>query len=385
MTGIHRTRRLLSVAVCLVACSQPSSSRTQYVLPVPTGSYAVGTSFGVLVDSTRTLRGRTQHRPITIQAWYPARSASADRADYLLEAGLPEMLIASQYMNLTPEVIAAWPEVQTHAELNASVDASAGRLPILMLSHGFGVARANYTAIAQDLASYGYLVVSIDHPYLGVMVLEDGTGISSTDPEAESLPREKVGEVAADIRFVLDATLNGLGPFVQFMAHVDPDRVGVLGHSLGGAAALEVCLTDHRFDGCADLDGSVFGVVEQEGVPHPFLVILNEPVPKVGEEMRLQRRQEWVDVSGRQPTTAFLATVSGTMHLSFSDLPFLVPDSVMAKNGAVIESGRGHEIMTRLLRAYFAYRLTGGSATQIEAVAADYDEVSLEVLLTPGM
>jgi predicted dienelactone hydrolase len=384
MTIIRRTGGLLLVAVCLAAWSEIRSSQAQFTLPLPTGPYAVGTAVGVLIDSTRNLSDRIQHRPLTVQAWYPARSSSADRADYLLEGALLETLTARQYMNLQPKVLTAWRDVQTHAALDESIDTIAGRLPVLLLSHGFGVIRANYTALAQDLASHGYLVVSIDHPHLGVMVLEDGTIVSSSDPEAESPPAEKVAQVAGDMRFVLDATLQGSGPFALFADYIDPDRVGALGHTLGGTAALEVCLTDRRFDGCADLDGSAFGIVEQEGVAQPFLVLLNEPVPRVGEEMRLQRRQEWVEVSARQPTTAFLATVAGTMHLSFTDLPFLVPDSVMAKNGAVIDPELMHEITSRLLRAYFASRFGEGSDAAIEAAADDYDEVSLEVLRNPG-
>jgi predicted dienelactone hydrolase len=208
------------------------------------------------------------------------------------------------------------------------------------------MSRANYTAIIEDLASHGYIVAAIDHPYSGLTVLPDSRVLSFTPdpggPSPEAATR-RVEAMAQHASFVIDALLDKKSNAGRFAGHIDPQRVGMLGHSIGGAASLEACRAHSRLKACADLDGDAWGRAESEGVGRPFLVLLNEPAeshrPPVA--MREQRDKGWADLIAKKKSAAFVVKVGSTTHYSFSDLPFIVPEALMKKNGASSHPSEG--------------------------------------------
>jgi predicted dienelactone hydrolase len=105
-------------------------------------------------------------------------------------------------------------------------------------------------------------MAAIDHPYVGLTVLPEGRVLSFTPetggPSPDAAAR-RVEAMAQDALFVLDALLDRKSEAGQFARHIDSNRVGMLGQSIGGAAALESCRVSTRFKACADLDGDVWG------------------------------------------------------------------------------------------------------------------------------
>ena len=97
-----------------------------------------------------------------------------------------------------------------------------GRFPLILLSHGDGGHRLSHHDLATYLARHGYIVVAVTHP-----------GDSDRDPTAWRTDRVLVGR-EYDLRVALDAVLAD----PVFGAHVDRDRIGVAGFSLGGYSAL---------------------------------------------------------------------------------------------------------------------------------------------------
>ncbi|HXP76852.1 MAG TPA: dienelactone hydrolase family protein [Stellaceae bacterium] len=97
-----------------------------------------------------------------------------------------------------------------------------GRFPLILLSHGDGGHRLSHHDLATYLARHGYVVVAVTHP-----------GDSDRDPTAWRTDRVLVGR-EYDLRAALDAVLAD----PVFGAHVDRDRIGVAGFSLGGYTAL---------------------------------------------------------------------------------------------------------------------------------------------------
>lgn len=192
----------------------------------------------------------------------------------------------------------------------------------------------------------------------------------------------RVDELAGDASFVLDALLDPARELGALAGRIEASQVGILGHSLGGAAALEAGRIDVRFRASADMDGHPFGTARERGLARPYLVLLNQPEKskRPPPEMGRERHSVWETLAEKQRSPVYLTTIENTNHFTFSDAPFLVPAARMARSGAVLAPERGREILSRLLRAYFAERFGLAAAESLEDAAKAYPEVTFEIL-----
>jgi acetyl esterase/lipase len=81
-----------------------------------------------------------------------------------------------------------------------------------------------------------------------------------------------VAGLAADVRFVLDE-LTGATPPSPAAELIDPARIAMAGHSIGGAAAIAAMLADSRIQAGLDMDGSTIAPIPDEGLSRPFLLL----------------------------------------------------------------------------------------------------------------
>src|SRR5579862_3251530 len=185
--------RRLSCAVLLVsmlatsrrpARAQPPHDTVQ-ALPTPAGPYHLGTAVAYLVDSTRTASPFARGRPIVLQLWYPATvTTRVDAATpYLVEPGLLPALLAAPYYALDTVTLRRWGIETTHSTRDAAV--TPGHYPLIVFSVGLGVIRANYTSLAEELASHGAVVAIVESPLQGLFVLTDGTIVTDTTASLE--------------------------------------------------------------------------------------------------------------------------------------------------------------------------------------------------------
>ena len=131
------------------------------------------------------------------------------------------------------------------------------------------------SAQAADLASHGYVVVGVDVPGETLAVdLGDGA-LVPLSPALADPSYESVALRSRDLRFVLSrlGSLQGAG-------RLDLNRIGVFGHSRGGATAADAMLIDRRIGAGVNLDGGMWGPVVKRGLDRPFGVLLgNEAGP----------------------------------------------------------------------------------------------------------
>ncbi|CAO2650042.1 Nn.00g013340.m01.CDS01 [Neocucurbitaria sp. VM-36] len=128
--------------------------------------------------------------------------------------------------------------------------------PIALFSPGLNTTRLFYSAMAQEVASHGFTVFTIDHPYdTDVVVFPDGDVIfggrviKPGDANGSTASVEHALEVRAqDASFVLDT----LGIHEQAV---------MFGQSFGGAATATAMLKDKRFRAGINIDGNMFGPV----------------------------------------------------------------------------------------------------------------------------
>jgi predicted dienelactone hydrolase len=182
-------------------------------------------------------------------------------------------------------------KVHAHSARNSDVSPQQRSYPVVIMRAGASAGVMNYTTLAEDLASHGYVVVGFDAPYRnGVVVFPDGRVMRETPENNPELCAERKGEErarcinkllaawTADIAFVLDRLerLNTSDASDKFMGRLDMTRVGVFGDSFGGAQAAQFCHDDSRCKAGIDIDGRPFGSVIREGIYRPFMFLLSD-------------------------------------------------------------------------------------------------------------
>ena len=88
--------------------------------------------------------------------------------------------------------------IDTHAAEPAPI-LKDKRWPIVIFSHGYGATRSSYSSLAAGLASRGYVVVTLDHPYeSAVTELADGSIVAdANDFPASGTQAERDAYMAA--------------------------------------------------------------------------------------------------------------------------------------------------------------------------------------------
>ena len=310
------------------------------LFPEPTGQYNVGTTSYNFVDPEREeiyTEDENDHREITARVWYP----SQDVTDAAPEAYLnPELTsaIASELEIPNEDLLGVTQFLTTNSVPDAPLAEDQSEYPVLVFSHGFGGLPEFNTIKAEELASQGYVVVGINHTYDSIAsVLADGETVPQSpvfDVENQSEILELLGESvdirAEDAQFVLDELTKidaGDDPDELFSGHLDLEKVGIFGYSLGGATAAQVLAEDHRFQAGINLDGGLFGDAANASLDQPFMILNNEAfgqgTSSSPEEKQFnQLQQSFVE---NLQNDGYEVTILGTEHSSFNDLPFLLP------------------------------------------------------------
>ncbi|MBB4951382.1 dienelactone hydrolase [Kitasatospora gansuensis] len=339
-------------------------------LPAPTGRRPVGTVDLHLVDPDRDDPFAPDRRPreLMVQLWYPALSAAGHRrARYAsalvaadLEAGLP----------LTPGTVSA---VRPHARIGAP--AVPGALPLLLLGHGRQGGRGNCTALAEELASYGYLVAAPDHTYDAALVeFPDGRVVRGVlpdePPDWDVQERLEIAARVGDLRFLATVLTHRHGSWPVG----DPGRIGVLGHSMGGSAAAEVLRVDPRFRAALGLDAAFFGsAVPDLGLDRPYLLLT-----------ALEDHDTWRRWRDHQRGWARQLRARGSGHLTYTDLPHFAaegglpaswPADWYAELLGTIAPARSTGIIRTYTRAFFDRFLLGRPSPLLDSASQRFPEV----------
>ncbi|MFD9291784.1 alpha/beta hydrolase family protein [Streptomyces sp. NPDC060030] len=302
-----------------------STADVPLALPRPTGPYAVGTETLHLTDHERAdpWVPAAGDRELMVTVHHPARPGGAGVSAPYMSLEEAETLLSS--IGLGDDAPAAVSSTGTHARTGAG--AAPGRFPLVLLSPGFGNPRATLTSLAEDLASRGYVVASVDHAYEskgtafpGGRILPCAAchAVDAAPDEASS--REVLRAVstgrAADLSFVLDR-LTGPRPSWKNARMIDPRRVAVAGHSIGGSAAASAMSADPRFDAGINMDGTFFGAIPTTGLgDRPFMMLGNAshtPGSDTSWDEGWQRLDGWKR----------WLSVQGSGHSSFTDVPVL--------------------------------------------------------------
>jgi pimeloyl-ACP methyl ester carboxylesterase len=355
-------------------------------LPEASGPLKVGTFSMMLTDISRKelySEDANEKRSIMIQVWYPADLLPGDTAaPWMDRADLIGPAI-SRFLNLPGFFLDHLKFAQTGAYLNAPISQAQAKYPVLLFSHGWNGFRAQNTFQAINFASNGYVVVAIDHAYGAILtVFPDGTvaynnpdALPSNMPDKQYLPiaNRLVNQWSGDLGFVLDTleTINLNDPVHGLTGFLDLEKVGVYGHSTGGAATVEFCGRDPRCKAGLGMDAYLKPVSEtimDLGLRQPFLFMFSETW---ASETNWELFNELYLNSDNAKTLSIL----GTSHYDFSDLPILSPIAAQMGLKGPLAGERVVKITSNYPLAFFNQVFLGIPSSLLDGKSPDYPEV----------
>lgn len=354
-----------------------ASTALPILLPVPrvadpSGPFQVGTQSYVMTDANRRelYSGRDEPRKFMIQIWYPAAPRPTDvHAPWVNRADIFAPAI-SEYLGLPRFFLDHLALAQSPAYQDAPLVSTENPYPVIVFAHGWNGFAAQSSAQMVELASHGYVVVSMQHTY-GAMVtiFPDGeTALNNPDALPEAMPEPEytdaarllVNQWSGDISFAL-AFLEAQNADASSLFHaaLDLTRIGAFGHSTGGGAVIEFCGTDARCDAVLAQDPFMTPVsqeVQERGLTQPFLVFFSQTWSDIPDSKNNRLFNAFLP---KVSESAGVTTILGTRHYDFSDLPLLSPLAPQLGLKGPINGKLVVKILNDYLVAYFDQELKG--------------------------
>jgi predicted dienelactone hydrolase len=332
--------------ILLTFCILPGILFPQFKPIASTGTYAVETTSVTLVDASRVdpFSETGENRKLTIQFWYPADEEGSEK------------------------------------------------FPLAVFSHGaFGYRGSNLSTF-EDLASNGYVVCSIDHSYqaffaqhtdgsttlVNMDFLGDAVNITNDDYDEQTTytkTHDWLNLRTADINFVLDKILNHPDEKIpeSVRSMINAEKIGLFGHSLGGAAAAHLGRERSDVDAVIDIDGTMIG--EEVGFENGQTILNTEPYPV--PLLNLYNDSHYED--SRQAGTAYNnlsasahakeaydVVIRGSGHLNFTDLPLFSPALARMLGTGEVDSRYCIETMNQIVLDFFNYTLKDSGSLHIQ-------------------
>ena len=292
-------------------------------LPRPTGRYAVGRRAFYVLDSARadSQAIRTDgRREFMLLVWYPAsggsqhgawiRAAGADSAASDLHA-LSRRSVAQPSLDDVRRTVR---ETSSWSRDSVDVASDGAPFPVLVFSPGNVTLPDFYATLAEEMASWGYIVIGhVPTGYSRNVVLPDG----------RVFPRRSyrdLGPWLGDLRYICDhLSAWDRDPNHPLHGRMDTLRVGIYGHSGGANAAEMIAASDARVRALVALDP---GVTPESCATAKATLLLVADIrgfmalhPQDANDI-IRERAAFM----KRLTRGHEVTILGSEHMSFSDL-----------------------------------------------------------------
>ncbi|NKI20203.1 acetylhydrolase [Paenibacillus dendritiformis] len=379
-------------------------------IPKPDGAFEVGTMTFHFTDERREelhTASAGDHRELVVQIWYPA--APADRQETALlfpqsKDTFDRMMSSfSKQLRLPAFVLDYWKYIRTNSNMEADPREDAAPYPVIILSHGMGTSRLLHTSQAEQLASHGYMVVAPDHTYHTMATaFPDGrvsgfeepfspSGFYDAAPSAGVIWSQDVDFLIDQLELFHDGTISS-----PFQGKIDLNRIGMMGHSFGGAAAFEAIYSNPRVKAGINMDGALYNAEDKGTLPKPFLFMeaedfmerkrqieqINETISD--EELKkmyltrdmlrgLKKEYDLIDRVAQQGAT--LLTVEGAAHYNFTDFPLFSDLLRYTGMAGDMKAERGVDIIHHYALDFFNRHLKGTGGELLKGPSAEYPEV----------
>lgn len=294
-------------------------------LPKPTGEFSIGTQDLFFTDNSRkeklTLKSGDK-RMLQVKIWYPSDVKGETENMYLKDYSTETLWANYKVFNDSRSFFDSLKHYKTFSYENIPVSGKVKNFPVIFFSPGYYFGLDDYyTALMENLASHGFIVVSITHPYDQVIAnTADGKVLNinkwrmtkayfqwkkaqflhKKDPDTSNLRQvtrvlkaylrtmrvfdRSVKLWTKDVQFIMDTLekINDLSVGNKFYGKLDFSRVGTLGQSVGGAVSGQLCYTDSRIKAGVNLDCFQFGDLYDHEMNKPFMLLESDSYPLWG-------------------------------------------------------------------------------------------------------
>lgn len=381
-----------------------------FELPQPSGEYTIGLETIYLEDTNRleTITAiEDDYRKFTAQIWYPS-DQNIEQPEAYLDEGYAAAFAKSK--GFPSFVVSHFHQIPTHTQ--KALPVVNNDFPILILSHGYGWNAEEYTSIIEELVSQGYIVFGVEHSYENPMtVFKDETfytppslfkymNLSLDFNRIDSLTKAfqtttidsiKLNQVKAiidetptftesmnrwsdDIIFLMDQLIKYNFDDTHFLyQRLDLDRIGLLGHSWGGAVVAQTAAVDHRVDAVINLDGGQFGELIDMTLDKPFLAMYAD------RDYNAFFTPNFFVYDQVAKGKFYQAIIKDTGHANFGDLSYWSNLNALTETGAIAPERMTH-ITNELILRFFDLYLNDKKGNFTNYFEEGFPEVGLKKL-----
>ena len=345
-------------------------------LPPLNGKYDVGVKEYQIIDESREeilTEDPDDYREFIIKIWYPTdKDAVGDPYIYMTEV-MFEWLMGRAPIPLPGISKNAYEDVMPHAKINVPISNDIDLIPVIVFSHGLDGTLEIYTSFIEELVSRGYIIISINHPYIaGVVEFPNGKTIyyqnfySQNDSEySEKALRTIIEDAKCAIDYV-EYLNNHIGIFYN---RIDTDHIGMYGHSFGGASTSICCIEDERIDCGLTLDGVFYENFIPDGINKPFFMMTAD-----GRLNSSGVNYIW----SKKESDIYKMSIYGSSHYGYTDVGLLLSHMLPLIPQKLLGFGTvDAKLMTEIVRLFilnfFDVYLKGEQETKIIDLSEDFN------------
>ncbi|KKQ49321.1 MAG: Platelet-activating factor acetylhydrolase plasma/intracellular isoform II [candidate division TM6 bacterium GW2011_GWF2_38_10] len=322
-------------------------SAEYYYFPKPQGRFSVGTMLFEFVDYARhdpLKTGVEKERRLVVQVWYPSSvqhdkdietAAYPEEMIVMLKRKFAHMIEDSARMK---DCFERLHDIRTYALPNAPLAPDIGKIPVVFFNHGYATTRGAYTSLCEDLASHGYVVVGTVHTFISpVNYYLDGTRIDFLVPRSDMLYSVYCDDIDFVVKQIRSGGLGTLGDLCDF------ERIGMIGHSLGGMVAWNLVQREPWIKAGISLDGPPYHYDLSQGATKPFMLVRapgfyamfadydlqmlgnRKNIPDASEDKQQALKEKFEAFCAASSAQVQEVVVQGAAHSTFSDAAVLTP------------------------------------------------------------
>ena len=346
----------LCLLFTLFSCVSPTETESKFSnfsILSPSGPFSVGLTYFYTKSTDKTAKTNT----IPIQLWYPATPESHQQhapyyapelssaiTDYFKDSPIAAMLLKN------PIIEAKISHMKNNSYLNAPLSKKRKQYPLIIFSPQQRQVPQAYTAIIEDLASHGYVVISIT---------QENYFISREKPLSEKTSLQ----LWNDNLNTLIQVLPQLQQHLDILSKVDLNNIGLIGHGIGGSASLSTCEKTARCKCAVNLDGYFpINTTPTELNKASFAIMTNNQVFLSNEDTKKMQQHKQLQLNlmdlfkrSKQSGPSKYIEIENMDHLSFMDNSQLFP--YLEKKGETLSGTVGIKTIRKLLHWFFDTQL----------------------------